>query len=50
MEYDNDYIKYNLVEKVTETLHTMCRPMICVMEAYTLGRWKYGKPPQCVWC
>ena len=50
MEYDNDYIKYNLVEKVTETLHTMCRPMICVMEAYTLGRWKDGKPPHCVWC
>ena len=24
MEDDNNYIKYNLAEKVTETLHTMC--------------------------
>ena len=42
MEDNNDYISYNLAEKVTETLHTMCRSMICVMDAYTLGRWKDG--------
>ena len=48
MEDDNDYIKYNLVEKVTETLHTMFRSMICVMEAYPLGHWKDGKPPTSV--
>ena len=48
MEDDNDYIKYNLAEKVTETLHTMCRSMICVMEAYTLGQWKDGNPPTSV--
>ena len=48
MEDDNDYIKYNLAEQVTETLHTMCRSMICVMEAYPLGQWKDGKPPSSV--
>ena len=45
LEDDNDYINYNLVEKVTQTLHTMWRSMFCVMEAYTLGQWKDGKPP-----
>ena len=45
MEDDNDYIKYNLAEMVTETLHTMCRSMICVMEAYTLGKWNADTPP-----
>ena len=48
MEDDNDYINYNLAEKVTETLHTMCRSMICVMEAYPMGQWKDGKPPTSV--
>ena len=48
MEDDNDYIKYNLAEKVTETLHTMCRSMIFVMEAYTLGKWVDGTPPTLV--
>ena len=51
MEDDSDYIKYNLAEKVTETLHTMCRSIICVMEAYTLGQWKDGNPPPLsAWC
>ena len=51
MEGDNDYIKYNLAEQVTETLHTMCRSMIFVMEAYTLGKWVDGTPPPwCAWC
>ena len=35
---DNDYIKYTLAEQVTETLHTMCRSMICLTEAYPLGQ------------
>ena len=48
MEDDNDYIKYNLAEMVTETLHTMCRSMICVMEAYTLGKWNADTPPTSV--
>ena len=48
MEDDNDYIRYNLAEQVTETLHTMCRSMICVMEAYTLGKWVDGTPPTSV--
>ena len=42
MEDDYDYIKYNL------TLHTMCRSMICVMEAYTLGKWVDGNHPTSV--
>ncbi len=48
LEDDNDYINYNLAEKVTETLHTMCRSMICVVEAYPLGQWKDSKPPTSV--
>ena len=50
MEDDNDYIRYNLAEQVTETLHTMCRSMICVMEAYTLGKWVDGTPPHLRLC
>ena len=48
MEDNNDYINYNLAEKVTETLHTMCRSMICVMDSYTLGQLKDGNPPTTV--
>ena len=48
MEDNNNYVNYNLAEKVTETLHTMCRSMICVMDAYTLGKWKDGNPPTTV--
>ena len=48
IEEENDYIKYTLAEQVTESLHTMCRSMICVMEAYTLGKWKDDKPPTSV--
>ena len=48
IEEENDYIKYTLAEQVTESLHTMYRSMICVMEAYTLGKWKDDKPPTSV--
>ena len=40
---DNNYINLDLVEKVTETLHTMCRSMMCVVEACPLGQWKDDK-------
>ena len=42
LEDNKDHINYNLAEKVTETLHTMCRSMICEMDAYTLGQWEDG--------
>ena len=48
LEVNNDYINYNLAKKVTETLHTMCRLMICVTDAYTLGQWKDENPPTTV--
>ena len=38
--------KYNLAENVTEALHSMCRSMICVMEAYTLVSVVLGLPRQ----
>ncbi len=42
-EYDN-LIGYTLAEKVTEALHTMCRCMITIVEAFPMGRYVEGKP------
>ena len=42
-EYD-DRVNYSLAEKVTEALHTMCRCMITIVEAFPMGRMIEGKP------
>ncbi len=42
-EYDS-LIGYSLAEKVTEALHTMCRCMITIVEAFPMGRYIEGKP------
>lgn len=45
MDEEEQHVKYSLAEQVTEMLHTICRMMICVTEAFPMGKWKEGKPP-----
>ena len=42
-DYD-EKVNYSLAEKVTEALHTMCRCMITIVEAFPMGKMVEGKP------
>ncbi len=42
-EYDS-LVGYSLAEKVTEALHTLCRCMITIVEAFPMGRYVEGRP------